>query len=129
MGANPGKNIDRYIGHKIKWLRRDKHLTAKDIAAGIGMKIALYKQSEEGQRRLRSCELVEISNVLNVPISSFFPQGEDIEYTASSRIDPAAVQPSEAELQDLFHFFTGIDDPIVRTHILQLIRSASQFKA
>ena len=130
MGSKPSSDIDRLIGHQIRWLRRDRKLAATELAAGIGMKITLYQQSEEGTRRLRSPELVEIAKFLNVSIEALFPKTEDVSDPydkRSRRIDPAAVQPSAVEVHDLLHYFSGIDDPCMRQHMLDLLRRASHF--
>ena len=129
MDGNPNaprSDIDRFIGQKVKWFRRGKHMMAEVLALKIGMDLDAYKASERGVRRFTSSELYQLSVALSVGLTDFYPS---IEPEIDASLDPAVASPSEFEMHEVMHYFSGITDPGVRESILASIKLVSSFEA
>lgn len=65
---NPG---DLLVGTALETARRNAGLSTPELAEMMQIDPFHLSLSENGRRRLRTCELVSASQVLNVPVSTF----------------------------------------------------------
>lgn len=63
---------DLLIGTALETARRNAGLSTPELAEMMQIDPFHLSQSENGRRPLRTCELVSASQVLNVPISTFY---------------------------------------------------------
>ena len=63
--------IDRYIGLQIRYARRDKHLTARDLCDRLDLTEDKLGQYESGAVRCPASRLSELADTLDVPITYF----------------------------------------------------------
>jgi len=67
--------IDRHIGRRIRGKRRALGLTQDDLAKSLGVSPDMIEDYERGTERVPADHLIELSKVLGVPVSYFFPTG------------------------------------------------------
>lgn len=72
------------ISLKIKTLRKQQHLTLKDLSDRSGLSISFLSQVENGSTSLAIMSLKKIADALNVPIGQFFIAYEEHQYAVKS---------------------------------------------
>ena len=85
-------------------------MSQSDLAGRIGVSYQQVQKYESGQDRLTGGRLFEISEVLSIPISDFFPAGRSGEHVRPQAVDAAAFARS----------FSRISDQKLRVILLQL---------
>jgi len=118
-------DLDRYIGNKVKWVRRDRKVLPEIIALKLGLDMASYRLSEQGKRRFSSSEIYDLSLILSVRIEDLFPE---VKVEEVRKLDPKESAPDQVELYEITHYFSGITDPGVRASILKSVKLASSFE-
>ncbi len=71
--ANIATPVDRHVGRRIRGKRRALGLSEENLATALGVgtdRIAAY---ERASARVPSDHLIRLSEVLDVPLSYFFP--------------------------------------------------------
>lgn len=68
------KELNKYIGQKIKFFRQQLGLTQAELGKKIGVKNSTISGYEIGTRIPKRDFLFKVSNALNVPIDDFFPK-------------------------------------------------------
>ncbi|WP_242327928.1 helix-turn-helix domain-containing protein [Lactococcus lactis] len=72
------KEINRYIGMKIKEFRKEKKLTQKELADLVGIKNSAISNYEQGVRIPKRDFLFKVANSLNVSIDELFPNQNEV---------------------------------------------------
>ena len=65
------------MGTALEAARRNAGLSTPELAEMMQIDPFHLSQSEDGRRPLRSCELVSASQILNVPVSTFYERPKD----------------------------------------------------
>ena len=77
------------IGRRIALFRKERGLTAQELAGRIGLSQGQISRLENGKQGLRSETLLHIAEALGVPPVQFFmPMGEEDETAAPIASDP-----------------------------------------
>lgn len=71
------KELQKYIGNKIREIRKSKKISQLDLAYSINMSMNTVSYIELGKIASKIDTLNKIANVLNVDISTFFPNKKD----------------------------------------------------
>lgn len=72
------KELQKYIGNKIREIRKSKKISQLDLAYSINMSMNTVSYIELGKIASKIDTLNKIANVLNVDISTFFPNKNGI---------------------------------------------------
>lgn len=67
------REINRFVGMKIKEFRKNKKLTQQDLADLVGVKNSAISNYEQGTRIPKRDFLFRVANALGVSIDEFFP--------------------------------------------------------
>jgi transcriptional regulator with XRE-family HTH domain len=67
--------IDVYIGSCIRLRRLEKGLSQERLASFLGLSFQQIQKYERGINGCAPARLTKIAEVLDMPISAFFPQG------------------------------------------------------
>lgn len=95
------------IGHRIRFFRRRKNLSQKDLADKLRVTYQQFQKYETGQNRISAASLELVAEILEVPVEVFFYYGiEDAEF------------PDQCELT-LVHSYKNIDSDTLKEHLLQ----------
>lgn len=132
LSKNP---IDAYVGAQIKQRRTTVGMSQTVLANKLGITFQQVQKYEKGANRVGSSRLYEISEILNVPIQSFFEGVEDV--IAGDNVKTADVRTKDSTLAkfetfisspsgvDMIKAFVEINDPAVRKQITSLVKSVS----
>ena len=66
-------DLNKYIGNKIRSFRKEKNLTAEDLANKLGISRATITRYETGVRNTNQDVLYRLADILGVSINDFFP--------------------------------------------------------
>lgn len=72
MIDNNGSFLDRAIGLKIRYARRQKFVLQEDLARDLGIETELIDMFEHGKQRVPKKQLYEIALRLAKPINWFY---------------------------------------------------------
>jgi transcriptional regulator with XRE-family HTH domain/Zn-dependent peptidase ImmA (M78 family) len=110
------------VGKRIRELRRQKHITQKELASRMGMRPGPMNLIEKGRHVPSGRLLYRLSSVLEVPIDEFFPR----EPYATSGSAPMAVREGTIRSEDSPAY--GLKSrPVVR--FLPVLDTAGDFAA
>lgn len=70
-------DLNKYIGNKIRSFRKEKNLTAEDLANKLGISRATITRYETGVRNTNQDVLYRLADILGVSINDFFPSIND----------------------------------------------------
>ena len=65
--------VDRHVGRRIRGKRRALGLSEDDLAKALGVDVARIRAYERGTERVPSEHMVRLSELMEVPLSYFFP--------------------------------------------------------
>ena len=128
--------IDAYVGAQIKQRRTIVGMSQTELANRLGITFQQVQKYEKGANRVGSSRLYEISEILGVPLQSFFEGVEDViqkknsktadkrtKDTTLGKFDEFISSPSGV---DMIKAFVEIDNPSVRKQIAALVKSVSR---
>ena len=72
--GNEPKYVDKLVGGAIRRQRELQGLTDAELASLIGESIDVLRLYEAGKLKVPARDLLKMSNVLGVPIASFFTE-------------------------------------------------------
>ncbi len=76
-------NVKEEMGHKLKRIREAASLSQQDVAERLGLSKVAYGDFERGRTAINPEYMIKLSQVLGVPVTSFFPDealtSDDIE--------------------------------------------------
>jgi len=118
--------LDAEVGQSIRLYRKNAKMTLQGLADRLGIAYQQVQKYETGVNRVGAGRLMEIAEILNIPVASFFE-------TPRGRLDEAATaagtapDPETALLgRQLLVSFLRIKDPQKRRAALAYIRSLAE---
>lgn len=127
--------IDAYVGAQIKQRRTVLGMSQTELANRLGITFQQVQKYEKGANRVGSSRLYEISEILGVPLQSFFEGVEEVitkkntkkadKRTKDSTLEKFDEFISSPSGVDMIKAFVEIDDPIVRKQLAALVKSVS----
>ncbi len=116
LRKNTNSDIDRYVGKELRLQRYNVGACATEFAACLDLTLEEYERIESGLVRLPVSDLFTLKRIFDVSLLHFFSrEGEyfsDIIFTGS-------------DMADIFHYFSNIENPNVKDHLLEQIKLAS----
>jgi transcriptional regulator with XRE-family HTH domain len=115
---------DRHVGSRVCMRRKMLSMSQTDLANAVGVTFQQIQKYERGTNRISASRLLQISHVLQVPISFFFedPQGPSEERGAKQAHSPDYVSDflTTTDGLALTKAFMLIKDPTLRRNIVRL---------
>jgi transcriptional regulator with XRE-family HTH domain len=65
---------DAEIGRRVRAIRIEREITQKDLAQRLGIAFQQIQKYEKGVNRIGGGRLQKLSEILEVPVSAFFPE-------------------------------------------------------
>lgn len=115
--------LDAEVGQSIRHYRKNAKMTLQGLADKLGIAYQQVQKYETGVNRVGAGRLMEIAEILNIPVSNFFGA------TAAAPSDAVATNESDAALlgRQLLVNFMKIKDPQKRKEALAYIKSLAEF--
>ncbi len=110
--SNEFQELVTRIGLHLKYHRNRQKFRQKDLSYLLGVSYQQLQKYESGQNRISAARLYHCSEILGVPIESFFPKN-------CASVPRAILQ----EMDDLQRLFCGIKNEKDRQILLDIARS------
>ena len=118
--------IDVYVGSRLRLGRKILSVTQEKLAENLGVTFQQVQKYERGLNRISASRLHQAAQILDVPVTFFFPQADpphsDEADCADDRSEVMGFLCSSEGLE-LNRAFAQIKDPSMRRRVLELIRS------
>ncbi|MEM8616385.1 MAG: helix-turn-helix transcriptional regulator [Pseudomonadota bacterium] len=122
--------IDRIVGQRLRWRRRELKLTQEQLSRTLGLTFQQVQKYEKGTNRVSAGRLFELARVLDVPITYFFDGAEDFLQPESRVVhdgdDPANMITLDGDALELIQAFESITDLALRKSLLETIKAAAR---
>jgi transcriptional regulator with XRE-family HTH domain len=119
LQAGDDRSLDVFIGRRLRLFREQAGLPQKTLGAKLGVTFQQIQKYERGGNRLSAAKLYRAAQILNHPVSDFFPA-----HAASSSQHLSSCGHSLADNKKLLRAlgsFRAIRDPKVRNGIITII--------
>ena len=121
--------IDRVVGQRIRWRRRELKLTQERLGELLELTFQQVQKYEKGVNRVSAGRLYEIAGVLGVPISYFFDGAEEFLGAEQAEFAEDEEEPHAPvmtpEMLELISAFQKIEDLSLRKSLLNTVRAAA----
>jgi transcriptional regulator with XRE-family HTH domain len=124
LGQKSPNPTDRHVGSRVCMRRKMLSMSQTDLADAVGVTFQQIQKYEKGTNRISASRLLQISHVLQVPISFFFedPRGPSKERGAQQAHSPDYVSDflTTTDGLALTKAFMRIRAPELRRSIVRL---------
>jgi Predicted transcriptional regulators len=114
--------LDAEVGQSIRHHRKNAKMTLQGLADKLGIAYQQVQKYETGVNRVGAGRLMEIAEILDIPVSSFF------EAPGAGAVDGSDVEAVQQGHQVLASFLK-IKDPQKRKAALTYVRSLGEVEA
>jgi len=131
MSVKSPNPIDVFVGARVRLQRQVLGMSQGTLAGALGITFQQIQKYEKGTNRIGASRLQEIANILGVPVSFFFRDGDDLPATTTGIGVPKAEANSvmqylsTADGLKLNQAFVRIKDPQIRKSIITFVESLS----
>lgn len=115
-------SIDKAIGGRLKMYRQRANISQTALGKHLGVSFQQVQKYENGTNRISAATLIKISRALNVPVGELMVLESQQSSPSGSSKDLARFAKS-SEGRSLIHGFMAIDDPLLRRHIVGLVKA------
>ncbi|GAB4576018.1 MAG: helix-turn-helix transcriptional regulator [Rhodothalassiaceae bacterium] len=126
MDMEEHDDVDVYVGKRIRERRKIMGMTQQNLAAELGLSFQQVQKYERGSNRVGAGKLVQLSRALDVPVSYFFEDIEDVRQKDIETAERPVIDPhilSHAQVLAVVKSLIGIKDDKVRRKLIDLIES------
>ena len=122
--------IDRIVGQRLRWRRRELKLTQEQLGEKLGLTFQQVQKYEKGVNRISAGRLFEIAQALGITITYFYEGVDELmdnPATVSVHEDdhPPSLPVIDTEAMELVTAFQKIGDKSLRRSLLETIRAAA----
>ena len=120
--------IDRVVGQRVRWRRRELKLTQERLGELLNLTFQQVQKYEKGVNRVSAGRLFEIASVLGVPITYFYEGAEgfvDRENAQVAEDGEVHAPVMNSETLELIAAFQKIEDMSLRKSLLGTVRAAA----
>ena len=131
MGRKSPHSIDQYVGNRLRLRRKMLSMSQARLAEAIGLTFQQVQKYENGLNRMGSSRLMQIANVLEVPVTYFFegaPGEPKISRTAPSP-DFVTQFLSREEGLALTRAFMRLRDAKIKRSIVHLVENIADSRS
>ena len=131
MASKKPNPVDQHVGSRVRLRRMLLGMSQERLGESIGITFQQVQKYEKGVNRIGASRLLQISEILDVPVEFFF---EEAPHVDGRRASGMAEADSEAfileflnsrEGLELNRTFVKIADPKVRKSVVDLVRALS----
>ena len=115
-------SIDKAIGARLKMYRQRANISQTALGKHLCVSFQQVQKYENGTNRVSAATLIKISRFLNIAISELMVLDSQQSATAGNSKDLARFTKS-SEGRSLIQGFMAINDPLLRRHIVGLVKA------
>ncbi len=122
--------IDRLVGQRLRWRRRELHLTQEKLGELLNLTFQQVQKYEKGVNRVSAGRLYEMAAVLGVPIGYFYDGASQFLSDRAQGVADAEgsthVPTLSADALELVSAYQSISDPGLRKSLLNMVVAAAR---
>jgi len=124
-------STDAYVGSRVRMRRKVLGMSQEKLGEQLGITFQQVQKYEKGANRIGASRLQTISQVLDMPISYFFPQETPAAggMGESGQSDYVSDFMMSSEGIELNRAFAQIKDPKLRRKVIDLVRTMAATEA
>lgn len=111
--------LDRLIGARIRSQREQIGLSQQQLARKLEVSFQQLQKYENGSNRVSAARLMEVSEILGSPITSFFDQAD---------VAPDPNAKSAMQIRELTAAFANIHNEKFREAFLETVKAAASLR-
>lgn len=116
--------VDVTVGNRVREMRIRKGLSQQALGDQVGVSFQQIQKYERGTNRMGSSRLIQIADVLDVPVSTFFEglgKAEATNVSSASEEGPLNVKASKVARD-----WQRIGDERLQTKVAEMMRALSR---
>ena len=122
--------IDRIVGQRLRWRRRELKLTQEQLGEKLGLTFQQVQKYEKGVNRISAGRLFEIAQALGITITYFYEGVDELmenpmTVSVHEPDHPPSLPVIDTEAMELVTAFQKIGDKSLRRSLLETIRAAA----
>ena len=123
--------IDRIVGQRLRWRRRELKLTQEQLGERLGLTFQQVQKYEKGVNRISAGRLFEMAGALGVAITYFYEGVDDLleELPAFGSVhdgnEPSELPVIYSEAMELLNAFQKINDSALRRSLVETIKATA----
>ena len=123
--------VDQHVGSRVRLRRMLLGMSQERLGESIGITFQQVQKYEKGVNRIGASRLLQISEILDVPVEFFFEEAPHIDGRRAPGMAEADSETfileflNSREGLELNRAFAKISDPKVRKSVVNLVRSLS----
>jgi transcriptional regulator with XRE-family HTH domain len=134
MSTKAPNPVDRYVGSRVRMRRIMLGMSQEKLGEALGLTFQQIQKYEKGTNRVGASRLLQISEVLQVPVSFLFdggPSGMVLGEGAAESASPTYIADflATSEGLALTRAFTRIPDSKLRRSIVDLVEQIADREA
>jgi len=131
MAGKKPNPVDQHVGSRVRLRRMLLGMSQERLGESIGITFQQVQKYEKGVNRIGASRLLQISEILDVPVEFFFEEAPHIDGRRAPGMAEADSETfileflNSREGLELNRAFAKIADPKVRKRVVNLVRSLS----
>jgi len=131
MASKKPHPVDQHVGSRVRLRRMLLGLSQERLGESLGITFQQVQKYEKGVNRIGASRLLQISEILDVPVEFFFEEAPHIDGRRAPGMAEADSETfileflNSREGLELNRAFAKIADPKVRKRVVNLVRSLS----
>ena len=120
--------IDKHVGRRLRWRRRELKLSQELLAERLGVTFQQVQKYERGANRVSAGRLFELAQALNTTIPYFFEGADAVNAAISKGLAAGGGDFAgliDADAVDLVIAYQAIEDPELRKSILAMVKKSA----
>lgn len=117
---------NKKLGEKIKELRKSRGVSQMEMAENLGISYQQIQKYEKGKSSLSAYRLYQIASFLNIPVSFFFEEEEDLISEEKERYKVSPLLNKEEK--NLLKKFRKIKNRKVHQTIIKLLEAIAELE-
>ncbi len=122
--------IDVHVGGRVRLRRMVLGMSQDALGKALGLTFQQVQKYEKGANRIGAGRLMQLSELLEVPVQFFYDDYDSIGgargFAEDGPEDPFMELLHSQEGVQLCRYYSEIEDPKVRKRVLELVRSISE---
>ncbi|MAL74250.1 MAG: transcriptional regulator [Rhodospirillaceae bacterium] len=116
--------VDVTVGNRVREMRIRKGLSQQALGDQVGVSFQQIQKYERGTNRMGSSRLIQIADVLDVPVSTFF---EGLGKSETTNVSSASEEgPLNVKASKVAHDWQRIGDERLQTKVAEMMRALSR---
>ena len=129
MEAKTPNLIDKHVGRRLRWRRRELKLSQEVLAGRLGLTFQQVQKYERGTNRISAGRLYELARALDTSIPYFFLGVEEVGNGLAAGLADDGDEFTgliDSDAVDLVVAFQSIPDPELRKSILSMVKKSAE---